>query len=49
MESKYDPNAPLGGGEMSDWDIIELNRRYQCEHVDENGRKHAASKFNRFL
>ena len=44
MESKEDPDAPISNNEMSDWDIIELNRRYQCEHVDENGKKHRASE-----
>ncbi|XP_066926165.1 uncharacterized protein [Clytia hemisphaerica] len=42
MESKGDPDAPIGNSDMSDWDITELNRRYQCQHVDENGKKHVA-------
>ena len=44
MEGKFDPNQPLGGPTLSHWDKLELNRRYQCEHEDENGNIVPASK-----
>lgn len=37
MESKFNPNQPLGGPKLSSWDILELNRRYQCKHEDAAG------------
>ena len=46
IEGKYDPSQQLGGSELSKWDKIELNRKYQCEHEDENGNIVPASKLN---
>lgn len=44
MEGLFDPNQQLGGPELSKWDKTELNRRYQCQHEDENGKTVPASK-----
>ena len=30
MRAKFDPAMPLGNTEMSDLDILELNKLYQC-------------------
>ena len=30
MRDKFDPNRPLGGRNLSDTDILELNKAYQC-------------------
>ena len=31
MESKFDPNMPLGGIDLSAIDIVELNKHYHCD------------------
>lgn len=31
MESKFDPNMPLGNTHLSDIDGIELRKHYQCD------------------
>ena len=49
MESKFNPNQPLGGPKLSSWDILELNRRYQCKHEDAAGNIVPASEINLFI
>ena len=48
MEAKFDRAHPLGGDELSYWDKVELNRKYQCKHTDTKGVTHEASTYNRF-
>ena len=30
MTAKFDPSKPLGGLKITHWDLLELNKMYQC-------------------
>ena len=31
MENKFDPNMPLGSSDLSETDVVELNKHYHCD------------------